>query len=178
MPVSDGWVDIDIPTQPSYSSDFFLVVWLDPNDNMALCEDRSRGHGDRMVCAVTRYSWKVSSEPGDYMIRAIVSYTGAEESQTCPDVTELHPVFPNPAIDRCTISYTLADRSQVTLRIYDVSGKEVRTLTESFEEPGLRKIEWNNRDNHGKKINPGVYFCKLTSDGSEALTRRMVILSR
>jgi hypothetical protein len=178
MPVSDGWVDIDIPTQPSYSDDFFLVVWLDPDDKMALCEDRSRGHADRMVCAVSRYSWKASSEPGDYMIRAIVSYAGAEETHTSPRTTELHPVFPNPTVDRCTISYTLADRSEVTLRVYDVSGKEVKTLSRGPEEPGLRKTEWDSRDNHGENVSPGIYFCKLTSQGSDALTRRIVVLSR
>jgi hypothetical protein len=115
---------------------------------------------------------------GDLMIRAVVAYVGAEETETELTGTGFQPVCPNPTYNECTISYTLAKTSQVVLKIYDVSGKEVRTLLQTTQQAGPRQLQWDSRNDYGERVSPGVYFCNLTTDGSRSLTRRVVVLSR
>jgi hypothetical protein len=178
MPVSQGWVDVDVPGQPAYDGDFFLIVSLYPNNQIGLGEDDGLDYSNRNVRSDNLSSWGYSSDAGDYMIRAVVTYVGTEESETELTGTGFQPLFPNPVYDECTISYTLQRRSHVALKIYDVSGKEVRTLLQTTQQAGPRQLQWDSMDDDGERVSPGVYFCNLTTDGSRSFTRRVVVLSR
>ena len=83
--------------------------------------------------------------------------------------------LPNPFSSRTTIGFDLARREQVTLRIYDVTGRMVRTLANgSVLESGSHRLEWNGRDEGGARLEAGLYFCRLVA-GPVSQTRRMVL---
>ncbi len=83
--------------------------------------------------------------------------------------------LPNPFGARTSIGFDLARREPVTLRIYDVTGRLVRTLADgSVLESGSHRREWDGRDERGAQLGAGLYFCRLVA-GPVSETRRMVL---
>jgi len=88
---------------------------------------------------------------------------------------ELHQNTPNPFNPTTMISFTLPERARVTLAIYDVAGKLVKTLVDDMVGEGLREEVWDGKDANGSPASSGVYFCRLTA-GEQTLTKKMVLL--
>ena len=94
--------------------------------------------------------------------------------------TALLQNFPNPFNPETWIPYTLADDTEVNVRIYDVAGKLVRHLDVGHQRAGRylsreTAAYWDGRDQLGESVSSGVYFYTLKADGFSD-TRRMVIL--
>ena len=82
---------------------------------------------------------------------------------------------PNPFNPSTLIRYSVPAASGVTLRIYDVSGRVVRTLADSNHPAGDYERAWDGRDEHGTAVAAGVYFYRL-STGAQTLTRKMILV--
>jgi endonuclease I len=94
---------------------------------------------------------------------------------TPASTVRLHQNLPNPFGVRTSIGFDLARREQVALRIYDVTGRLVRTLADgSVLEAGSHQVDWDGRDAGGAQLQAGLYFCRLVA-GPARETRRMVI---
>ena len=89
--------------------------------------------------------------------------------------TELLPNFPNPFNPSTTIHYTLAEETIVSLTVFNVSGREVRTLVGGTELAGPHETVWDGKDNHGRDVGSGLYFYLLHA-GDFQDTRKMVLL--
>jgi hypothetical protein len=89
--------------------------------------------------------------------------------------TYLEQNRPNPFNPSTQIVYQLAENGRVTLGVYDVSGRLVRTLVDGLQPAGAYSVTWDGRDDDGRLSSTGVYFCKLTA-GKFSQTRRMVLL--
>jgi beta-glucanase (GH16 family) len=88
----------------------------------------------------------------------------------------LHPAHPNPFNPATTIGYEVDERVRVTLAIYDVTGRRVKTLVNAKETDAGRYAEtWDGRDDSGQIVASGVYFYKLDAGGYTA-TKRIVLL--
>jgi hypothetical protein len=88
----------------------------------------------------------------------------------------LYGNYPNPFNPRTEIRYNLPARSEVTLEVYSISGRLVRSLIEDESQaPGPYRIPWDGCDERGRKVASGVYFYKLEADG-EVLTNSMVLI--
>jgi endonuclease I len=87
----------------------------------------------------------------------------------------LHQNVPNPFRPTTTIRFDLPARAAVTLRIYDVAGRLVRSLVVgSPMDAGRHEAVWNGRSESGRAVGAGLYFCRLEA-GSLSQTRRMVL---
>jgi hypothetical protein len=73
------------------------------------------------------------------------------------------------------IRYSLPATSKVVLRIFDVDGGLVRTLAHGAHEPGDYRAAWDGRDQNGRLLPSGIYFCRLKAAGDED-SRKMVVL--
>jgi hypothetical protein len=82
---------------------------------------------------------------------------------------------PNPFNPQTTISFSIAQRGNVRLNVYDVNGALVRTLANETRAAGAYDVTWDGRDDRGRAVASGVYFYKLTA-GSFTQTRKMVLL--
>jgi flagellar hook assembly protein FlgD len=63
----------------------------------------------------------------------------------------------------------------VTLRIYDVNGRRIKSLLDRRLDAGEHMIQWDGTDDHGELVASGVYFCRLAGP-SFTETRKMVLL--
>ncbi len=87
----------------------------------------------------------------------------------------LHQNVPNPFNPATRIAYELPERMAVSLRVYDVDGRLVRSLVEKVEGPGLFSVAWEGRNDAGEPVASGVYFYRLVA-GPRAETKKMVFL--
>ncbi len=87
----------------------------------------------------------------------------------------LSPNQPNPFGAATRIDFAIPQKGDVTLAVYDVSGRMVRSLTNGVREAGRYTVSWNGHDSSGRRVSDGVYFYRLTS-GGETLTRKLTVL--
>ena len=74
-----------------------------------------------------------------------------------------------------TIVFTLAAPEHVSLRIYDVTGREVTTLADADLPAGVHSVQWNRRTNAGGIAPAGVYFYALRAGAARA-GRKLLLL--
>ncbi|UCE03172.1 MAG: T9SS type A sorting domain-containing protein [Candidatus Latescibacterota bacterium] len=99
------------------------------------------------------------------------------------DVTEtatripasLSEAWPNPFTESTRLSYYVPMRGHVSVEVYDVRGRRVRTLVVGPKDSGRHEIGWNGRDDAGRNLSAGVYFVRYRTD-QRVITRRMLRL--
>ena len=64
------------------------------------------------------------------------------------------------------ISYSLPRAASVRLVVHDVRGRVVRTLVDGLREAGEQRVAWDGNDARGVVVAPGVYLCRLETDGA------------
>ncbi|MBK7868346.1 MAG: T9SS type A sorting domain-containing protein [Ignavibacteriales bacterium] len=87
-----------------------------------------------------------------------------------PDRYELFQSYPNPFNPTTTIKYSIPRVSFVNIRIYDILGREVKTLVNEEKLPGIYSIQFN-----GGNFTSGVYFYRLQA-GSFVETKKFILL--
>ena len=103
-----------------------------------------------------------------------------KETEIIPRETTLLANYPNPFNPETWIPYQLAKPADVTLHIYAVDGKLVRTLDLGYQTVGIyhhrsRAAYWDGKNTLGETVASGVYFYTLSA-GDFTATRRMLIL--
>lgn len=96
-----------------------------------------------------------------------------DDLQTLPERFELYQNYPNPFNPTTTIAFQLPNlkpRPHVTLRVYDMLGREVRTLANELLEPGFRTLKFDASD-----LPSGVYYYTLRA-GSFVATRKLMVV--
>ena len=89
--------------------------------------------------------------------------------------TMLAGAYPNPFESSTTISFRLAQAGQVSLAVYGVDGRKVRTLASGRWEAGVHPVRWDGRDGDGRSTAAGIYFVRLTT-AQGSFTRRIASL--
>ena len=89
-----------------------------------------------------------------------------------PESFGLSQNYPNPFNPETVIEYQLPQASHVSLKIYDLMGREVRTLVNEEMPAGYHRAQWDGRDDNAQKLNSGVYLYRIQVAGSSAGLRR------
>ncbi len=88
----------------------------------------------------------------------------------------LHGAVPNPFNPMTSIRFTLGEpAAEVSLRVYDLAGRMVRTLHNGALNEGEHRMTWRGDDDRGRAMSSGVYLCQLTVDG-RIETQRMALV--
>ena len=82
----------------------------------------------------------------------------SKENEFLPSVVSLSQNYPNPFNPETTINYQLPTPGFVTLKIYDLLGREVATLVDEYKQPGTYKTTLNVKTLHATSLPSGVYF--------------------
>jgi len=83
---------------------------------------------------------------------------------------------PNPFNPETIIPYSVAGRGRVTVRIYDISGRCIRTLVDAVKNAGLHQVRWTGELDSGGRAASGIYFYGITYPDGRMSARRMAIL--
>jgi len=103
------------------------------------------------------------------------------ESKSIPTDFALEQNYPNPFNPSTSIGYLLPVESHVTIKVYDLLGREVATLLNLTQPSGRYLTEWSAIDDFGKEVSSGIYIYRIEAqpvDGSTApfvATRKMVL---
>jgi hypothetical protein len=108
-------------------------------------------------------------------LSAVVIVPGPAGDETPEPCIALSQNYPNPFNPVTWIEFTIPRTGQVSLVIFDVSGKRVRDLLEGTLPAGRHEFAWDGRGEDGSAAAAGVYFYRLRAAG-ESLTRKMVLL--
>jgi hypothetical protein len=104
----------------------------------------------------------------DGMIKATVQ-------RSLPAAYTLSQNIPNPFNPETEIRYGLLEDGQVTVVVYDITGRMVSTRVDDWQPAGWYTVTWDGRDEEGEAIASGVYIYRLTA-GRFTATKRMVLI--
>jgi hypothetical protein len=175
----DGVTAGSINLRAAYSLDS-LVTWNGFNqtnvDTVSLLNPPTALHPDSLSPAIL-----LNGDAG-YMCVAISRLAGTtdntlEKTGTGVNESALNPVgfnlsqnYPNPFNPSTIINFTISQRSMVSLKIFNLLGKEVTTLINSEKEPGTYNVNFN-----AGKLSNGVYFYKLSA-GNNSSVKKMILM--
>jgi hypothetical protein len=101
--------------------------------------------------------------------------TAVEDVVVLPTEYSLSQNYPNPFNPTTIITYSLPKNSFVTLKVYDMLGREVKTLINNEMAAGTHTLQWNGVDNFGTKVASGSYIYRITS-GDFVSVKKMVLI--
>ena len=141
------------PPGPNYrncSPDTYIATWMNCVLNWFGCATSMCGPGD-VVSVID----PVTPKPGF--------------------VTRLGQAFPNPMNPTATINFSIGAPGKVMLRVFDVSGRAVRTLVDEDREVGEHTAIWDGRNDRGERAASGVFFYQLEAPGYKS-SKKIIIL--
>ncbi len=100
---------------------------------------------------------------------------GAAATGPMPETFRLLQNFPNPFNPETLIQYELDAAGTVSLRVYDVLGREVAVLVSEQKPAGMYVTRWDGRNSRGVPVPSGMYLYRLEVDGVAAV-RTMLLL--
>ncbi len=121
--------------------------------------------------------------------RFVIEWTiseGKEEGETLelaggrrpPSQFGLSQNYPNPFNPATTIAFEVpgvaGERAAVSLHVYDVRGRHVKTLVDADLEAGAHRVVWDGRNEAGVRVSSGVYF-SILKKGDRSAVRKMVV---
>ncbi|MEK7315802.1 MAG: FlgD immunoglobulin-like domain containing protein, partial [Candidatus Eisenbacteria bacterium] len=99
-----------------------------------------------------------------------------EESSAAPRVNALGQNRPNPFNPETTIPFSTAAAGRVSIRVFDVAGRLVRTLMDRVMPSGDYVARWNGETNRGARAASGIYFYRIIYPSGDVSSRKMTIL--
>jgi len=112
------------------------------------------------------------------------SVTIGDNPKFYPSSFCLHQNHPNPFNPVTTIRYDLPEQSQVSLMIYDILGREIRTLINTTQNAGYKSVLWDGTDEFGRSVGTGIYLYQIKAQqpsrvgqaGDFSQTKKMLLL--
>jgi len=135
------------------------------NAGLTISADQSLSYQNRILVATS------GTSNGGVWIYVDSTISGITNSNTAsPDKFLLFQNYPNPFNPGTNIRYQIINNSYITLKIFDILGKEIAALVNEKQNAGIYNIEWD-----AENYSSGIYFYKLTADGFTDI-KKMVLL--
>ena len=144
-------------------------------DDPLLC-DESEGAYYLEECSPCVGAGVGSEDIGAWGVGCPCGETTGVEGDRGPSELALCPARPSPFGDATTLALDVpAAAGRITLAVYSVGGRLVRTLADGEVQPGRRRFVWNGTDDTGHLVSAGVYFARcISEEGTE--TRKIVLV--
>jgi hypothetical protein len=114
----------------------------------------------------------VQLDPGAWVLG---EFSNLNENGGVPKTFALLQNYPNPFNPTTTVPFDLAHREYISLKVFDILGREVATLAEGQMTGGHHEVVWNPADNPGTSLASGVYLVRLAA-GTFSASRRMLLI--
>ncbi|MDP7121923.1 MAG: T9SS type A sorting domain-containing protein, partial [Candidatus Marinimicrobia bacterium] len=97
------------------------------------------------------------------------------EQINLPSTIALEQNYPNPFNPQTTLTYILPEETMVTLVVYDILGKQIKTIVNQPQNAGIHNARWNGTDISGTPVSGGVYLYRMEA-GEFTHTLKMLLL--
>jgi hypothetical protein len=111
------------------------------------------------------YYWRIDN----------VAVTDGIDEDLTPQSFRLSQNYPNPFNPVTTLRYDLPEQANVNIIIYDMLGREVKTLVNQTQDAGFKSVIWDATNDYGKPVSAGVYLYQIQA-GEYISTKKMVLL--
>jgi len=111
----------------------------------------------------------------DLSVKVIAPVVTDVGDRLIPSTFELSQNYPNPFNPSTTISYSIPENSVVSIKIYDMLGREVKTLVNEEQSSGVHQIVWRGDNNYGSRVASGTYFYRAVL-GKHTAVKKMLLL--
>jgi hypothetical protein len=163
---SEGTIPADTLRSWASAGGEITYTGVPPGSGMRMAIDRDRdGYRDRWELAL-------GSNPADPLSTPAVT---AADGVSAPRVAHVDQNRPNPFNPETVIPYDAGPGGRVSLRVFDTSGRLVRTLVDAVLPQGAYRVLWNGRNARGAAVASGRYFYRLTV-GKTVRTRAMTLV--
>ncbi len=92
-----------------------------------------------------------------------------------PKTFVLRPAYPNPFNPTTRIQYDLLKAANITVDIYDITGKLVKILINQQQEPGLKQVAWDATDRTGNQVGASIYLYRIDA-GNYSKTGKLILI--
>lgn len=117
--------------------------------------------------------YTVVSDTGEFVLsRAAL---GAVDGYAIPEQFSLHQNYPNPFNPVTTLRYDLPENGLVNITIYDMLGRQVKTLMDQTQDAGFKSVIWDATNDYGKPVSAGIYLYQIRM-GPYTKTRKIILL--
>ena len=99
----------------------------------------------------------------------------SKNTQQIPQNYYLYPAYPNPFNPETNLRYDLPENSFVSITIYDILGRQVRTSVNQTQDAGYKSVIWDATNDYGKPVSAGVYLYQIQV-GAYVETRKILLL--
>ena len=127
------------------------------------------------------FIYYVHASDGEYTVLDTGEFVLSRESlginydTGIPEVFALYQSYPNPFNPITTLRYDLPEQAHVNITIYDMLGREVKTLINQTQDAGYRSIIWDSTNDYGKPVSAGIYLYQIQAR-KYISTKKMVLL--
>ncbi len=110
------------------------------------------------------------------IVKYMPNITGIDETKKkTTNEVNLFQNYPNPFNSTTMINFELRHTNPISLVIYDIRGKKIKTLVSNIYYPGFYTVTWNGKNESGKTVKSGVYLYALTI-GNEMKVRKTILI--
>jgi len=124
--------------------------------------------------SITDLTWN-EGEMIDVAAEMTITYGLGIDAAAIPDVFALHQNYPNPFNPITRINYDLPEDAMVNIMVFDMMGRQVKTLINSKHTSGYWNVRWNGTNTHGESVSAGMYIYTIRA-GEFRQVKKMVLL--
>jgi len=147
----------------------------DNGNNWALINDGLTNSGI-LSSTINSDDYIFVGSDGNGVFRSINPTTSVEnEISKIPSEYLLSQNYPNPFNPTTTITYQIPEREFVTLKVYDILGREIATLVNEEKPAGSYEVEFNSHSGEVRNLTSGIYFYQIKA-GEYSETKKMILL--
>ena len=162
------YYQLERSTDPTFAEDVVINYAMDNN------------YTDSGLEWDTEYFYRVAAFVGywsDYsnVVSVILEFVGTDNGDAIPETYAVHQNYPNPFNPVTTLRYSLPEDGLVNITIYDMMGRQISKLLNSFQNAGYKTIQWIGTNNVGEPVSAGVYLYTIQA-GEFKQTKKMVLL--
>ncbi|RMH94239.1 MAG: T9SS C-terminal target domain-containing protein, partial [Calditrichaeota bacterium] len=170
LPPGENWLSILTPVpvgQLAAGESALIQIQVDP---AGLAPDQTYEGAVRI--ASNDASAPLTEVPVRIFIRSPLGIPGEE---SVPEGVVLYPNFPNPFNPVTNLRFRISDFGLAILKVYDLTGKEVKTVVNEYLAPGSYEVQWDGTDEAGRPVSSGVYLYRLEAE-NQVKVRKMVLM--
>jgi hypothetical protein len=160
VPSYDGYYYID----DDYTEDDYNYGFKELRYGMA--SELNFNIGDSIVCTATDFFWGTSEFSSVAVIQSITSIS----NEYFPDQLRLYQNYPNPFNSETMIPFSISVPNNVSLKIFDINGKEIKAIVDQYLTTGHHTAKWD-----GSAFSSGLYYYQLKVD-KYIETKRLLLI--